>query len=86
MTRPTDPNDPFDRYRLIENWKQDKIESAVCLLLGTGGLGCSVALGLARLGVGKIILLDKDVVDVHNLNRQILFDHADVGHLKVEAA
>ena len=58
----------------------------MCLLLGTGGLGCSVALGLARLGVGKIILLDKDVVDVHNLNRQILFDHADVGHSKVEAA
>jgi molybdopterin/thiamine biosynthesis adenylyltransferase len=45
-----------------------------------------VALGLARMGVGKLILLDKDVVDVHNLNRQILFDHADVGHSKVEAA
>jgi len=86
LTRPTDPNDPFDRQRRIENWKQDKVESAVCLLLGTGGLGCSVAMGLARMGVGKLILLDKDVVDVHNLNRQILFDHGDVGHSKVEAA
>ncbi len=69
LTRPTDPKDPFDRQRRIEGWNQEKIESSVCLLLGTGGLGCSVALGLARLGVGKLILVDKDTVDVHNLNR-----------------
>lgn len=69
LTRPTDPNDPFDRQKRIEGWNQEKVESQVCLLLGTGGLGCSVALGLARMGVGKLILLDKDTVDVHNLNR-----------------
>lgn len=51
----------------------------MCLLLGTGGLGCSVALGLARLGVGKLILIDKDTVDISNLNRQILFDHKHIG-------
>ena len=70
-----DPNDPFDRSRRIEGWNQEKIENQVCLLLGTGGLGCSVAMGLARLGVGKLIMIDKDVVDVSNLNRQILFNH-----------
>ena len=58
----------------------------MCLLLGAGGLGCSVAMGLARMGVGKMILLDKDVVDVSNLNRQMLFDHGDVGKAKVHVA
>ena len=79
-------SDPFDRQKRIENWDQNKIESQVCLLLGTGGLGCSVAMALARLGVGKIIMLDKDVVDVSNLNRQILFTSEDVGKPKVEVA
>ena len=45
-----------------------------------------MALGLARLGVGKMILIDKDVVDISNLNRQILFDHNDVNKPKVEVA
>jgi sulfur carrier protein ThiS adenylyltransferase len=38
------------------------------LVLGVGGLGCGVSMGLARLGVKKIIMLDKDVVDASNLN------------------
>lgn len=58
----------------------------MCLLLGTGGLGCSVAIGLARMGVKKVILLDKDVVEVHNLNRQILFSRDDVGKEKAKVA
>jgi adenylyltransferase/sulfurtransferase len=49
------------------------------LVLGVGGLGCGVSMGLARLGVKKIIMLDKDVVDASNLNRQILFRPEDVG-------
>lgn len=62
------------------------MESQVCLLLGTGGLGCGVAMGLARLGVKKLILIDKDVVDVSNLNRQILFSKHNVGVSKCDAA
>jgi adenylyltransferase/sulfurtransferase len=56
------------------------------LVLGVGGLGSVVAVNLLRLGVGKLFLLDYDVVDVHNLNRQLLFCHADVGKPKVDAA
>ncbi len=41
----------------------------MCLVLGVGGLGSGVAMGLARLGVSKIILVDKDVVDITNMNR-----------------
>ena len=39
------------------------------MLLGVGGLGSGVAMGLARLGVKKMILLDKDTVDISNMNR-----------------
>ena len=46
----------------------------------------SVALDLVRLGVKKIFILDKDVVDEHNLNRQILFSKEDVGQPKVYSA
>ncbi len=56
----------------------------VALCLGAGGLGTNVALQLCRLGVRKIYLIDKDVVDVHNLNRQILFSKEDIGHPKVK--
>ena len=49
------------------------------MVLGVGGLGCGVSMGLARLGVKKIIMLDKDLVDASNLNRQILFRPEDVG-------
>jgi len=43
------------------------------LVLGCGGLGCTVAFALARLGIKKIILIDYDKVEISNLNRQILF-------------
>jgi len=56
------------------------------LILGVGGLGSVVALNLLRLGIGKLFLVDYDVVDVHNLNRQLLYSQEDVGKPKVEAA
>jgi adenylyltransferase/sulfurtransferase len=49
-------------------------------------LGSAVALSLLRLGVGKLFFVDYDVVDIHNLNRQLLFSHEDIGISKVEAA
>jgi adenylyltransferase/sulfurtransferase len=52
--------------------------------LGVGGLGCGVAMGLARLGVRKLIMIDRDVVDESNLNRQILFTREDIGKPKAE--
>ena len=51
--------------------------------MGVGGLGSVVAISLMRLGVGKLYLVDYDVVDIHNLNRQIIFSKADVGKPKV---
>jgi len=80
------PNDPFDRQRCIDGWNQELIEKQVGFVMGVGGLGCTVAFALARLGIKKIILWDKDVVDVSNLNRQILFSRKDIGRPKVDAA
>ena len=62
------------------------MEDSVCLVLGVGGLGCGVSLGLARLGVKKIILVDKDTVDLTNMNRQILYKLSDVGLPKATTA
>jgi molybdopterin/thiamine biosynthesis adenylyltransferase len=56
------------------------------LMIGVGGLGCAAALALARSGVGRLTLLDPDVVDPSNLPRQLLYDDADVGRTKVEVA
>ncbi|MCL2146184.1 MAG: ThiF family adenylyltransferase [Synergistaceae bacterium] len=54
------------------------------LILGCGGIGTHVSWNLTTLGVGRIDLLDFDVVEEHNLNRQILYDRNDIGLFKVD--
>ena len=62
---------------------QKKIAKAKILLVGAGGLGSPAALYLAAAGVGRIGLIDSDVVDLTNLQRQILHHTPDVGRSKV---
>jgi len=61
-----------------------KVKRSVVGIAGLGGLGSTVAIALARIGVGTLILVDYDVVEPSNLNRQQYFIH-QIGMLKVEA-
>ena len=65
---------------------QKRLLAARVLLVGAGGLGSPVALYLAAAGVGHIGLMDFDVVDVSNLQRQILHGTKDIGRPKIESA
>ena len=65
---------------------QKKLKSASVLVIGTGGLGSPVALYLAAAGIGCIGLVDFDVVDSSNLQRQIIHGTSTLGLLKVESA
>lgn len=65
---------------------QIKLLRSTVAVVGLGGLGGNVVEALARMGVGRLILVDGDVFLDHNLNRQILSAEADVGLLKAEAA
>ena len=75
----------FDRQVRIEGWNQKLLSSQTLLCLGAGGLGSIVIINLLRLGVKKIIVIDYDKVDNHNLNRQLLYGIKDVGKPKVES-
>ncbi|NOT05937.1 MAG: molybdopterin-synthase adenylyltransferase MoeB [Anaerolineales bacterium] len=65
---------------------QRKLKNSSALVIGTGGLGSPVALYLAAAGVGRIGLVDYDVVDSSNLQRQVIHGTSTIGKLKVESA
>lgn len=65
---------------------QEKLRAATALIVGLGGLGSPVVLYLAAAGVGRLILVDHDRVDLSNLQRQIAHQTASIGMLKVESA
>lgn len=65
---------------------QERLASASVLVIGAGGLGSPALLYLAAAGVGRIGIVEDDVVDLSNLNRQILYTSADVGKPKVQVA
>lgn len=65
---------------------QKKLNSARVLVVGAGGLGCPAIIYLSAAGVGKIGVVDMDVVDLSNLQRQILHTEKDLGKLKTQSA
>src|SRR6202163_2530615 len=65
---------------------QQKLKAAKVLCIGAGGLGSPLALYLAAAGVGTLGIVDFDIVDVTNLQRQILHTTDDVGRRKLDSA
>ena len=65
---------------------QKKINDAKVLVIGAGGLGSPVLLYLAAAGIGKIGIIDDDVVDLTNLQRQIIHSQASIGKNKALSA
>jgi sulfur-carrier protein adenylyltransferase/sulfurtransferase len=79
----------YSRHLLIPEVGLDgqrKLKGSSALVIGTGGLGSPVALYLAAAGVGRIGLVDYDVVDSSNLQRQVIHGTDTIGVLKVESA
>lgn len=77
----------FDRLiKLIGSDKLEEIDSKRILLIGVGGVGSSALEALVRNGFNHITVVDYDVVDITNLNRQLITDSSNIGELKVNAA
>lgn len=65
---------------------QRRLAASSVLVVGAGGLGGPLLYALAGAGVGRLVVVDGDTVSLSNLNRQFLFDQADLGRPKAEAA
>jgi molybdopterin-synthase adenylyltransferase len=65
---------------------QAKLKAAHVVIIGAGGLGCPIITYLAAAGVGRLTIIDDDVVELSNLHRQPLFSDADIGSPKAEIA
>ncbi|WP_028855289.1 HesA/MoeB/ThiF family protein [Psychrilyobacter atlanticus] len=80
----------MDRYsrnkKMISTDEQKKLSESTVVILGVGGLGGYALEMLARVGVGKLLLVDFDKFEVSNLNRQIISTEGNLGLLKVEEA
>lgn len=79
----------YSRQVLLAGWDVDaqlRLKNSRVVILGAGGLGCPVSETLARAGVGHIHIIDDDVIELSNLQRQTLFITADVGQPKAKVA
>ncbi len=76
----------YERQIRLNVWDQRVIQKTSVLIVGVGGTGCEVSKNLALMGIGKLILVDPDVIELSNLNRQFFYHEQDVGRSKVSVA
>jgi len=81
--------DRYSRQIMLEEigyQGQLKLKQANVCVVGVGGLGNPIVIRLAAMGVGKIRIVDRDVIELSNLHRQTMFNEDDIGQVKVEIA
>ena len=79
----------YNRQILLHDFDivgQERLQQSRVLVVGLGGLGCPAALYLAAAGVGSLVLVDGDQVELGNLQRQIAHGNADIGVNKARSA
>lgn len=78
--------DRFSRLRQIHWWKQETLLAARVVVVGAGALGNEIIKNLSLLGVGRMVVIDLDRIELSNLARSVLFRETDIGRAKAEAA
>ena len=81
--------DRYSRQIMLEEigyQGQLKLKQSKVCVVGVGGLGNPITARLAAMGIGKIRIVDRDVIELSNLHRQTMFNEDDVGQVKVETA
>ena len=84
-----DEREQYRRHISLDGFGLERqlfLKDSSVLVIGAGGLGCSALQYLVGAGVGKIGIIDNDLVEISNLQRQVLFDHQDIGKAKTEVA
>lgn len=79
----------YNRHVMADNIGevgQLKIKNSSVVIIGMGGLGCPASQYLAASGVGKLTLIDHDIIETSNLQRQVLYTEQDIGKYKVDVA
>lgn len=81
--------DRYSRQIMLEEigyQGQLRLGAAKVCVVGVGGLGNPITTRLAAMGIGKLRIIDRDIIELSNLHRQTMFDESDVGQIKVEVA
>ena len=76
----------YQRHSLVDWFDQEKLSGSSVAVIGAGAVGNEALKNLCLLGVGRIHIIDFDLIEEHNLTRTVLFKPADVGRYKAEAA
>ncbi|MDH6603216.1 tRNA A37 threonylcarbamoyladenosine dehydratase [Bacilli bacterium PM5-9] len=74
----------FNRLEILVKDQLEDIQNSSVLIVGIGGVGSYAAESIARCGIKKIIIVDKDIVDITNLNRQLIALHSTINQNKVD--
>ena len=72
--------------KILNNESIDKLNNTTVLIIGLGGVGGHALESIARMGVGNIIIVDNDIVDITNLNRQLISLNSNIGKKKIDVA